>query len=90
MGLGASIVIFAIGAILTFGISASAEGIDLDAIGVILMIVGIVGGLVSALFLSAWSPYYRRRTTYVRSDPAVEREVVEPSDRVVRERRIVE
>ena len=86
MGLGASIVIFAIGAILTFGINATAEGIDLDAIGVILMVVGIIGGLVSALFLASWSPYYHRRSTYVRSDPVVEREVVEPRDRVVRER----
>ncbi len=87
MGLGASIVIFAIGAILTFGINATAEGIDLDAIGVILMVVGIIGGLVSALFLASWSPYsHRRSTTYVRSDPVVEREAVEPRDRVVRER----
>ena len=72
MSLGASIVIFAIGAILTFGITASANGIDLDAIGVILMIVGIVGGLVSALFLSSWSPYYYRRRTVVR-DPVATR-----------------
>ena len=65
MGLGASIIIFAIGAILTFGVTVSAEGIDLDAIGVILMIVGIVGALVSALFLMSWAPYrtvFRERT----------------------------
>jgi hypothetical protein len=31
--------------------------LDLDAIGTILMIVGIVGGLVSALFLMSWSPW---------------------------------
>jgi hypothetical protein len=82
MGLGASIIIFAIGAILTFGITATANGIDLDAIGVILMVVGIVGGLVSAAFLSSWSPWPYRRTvirdhdvvdtpphTHVRQDP---------------------
>ena len=65
MGLGASIIIFAIGAILTFGVTVSAEGLDLDAIGVILMIVGIVGALISALFLSSWAPYrtvFRERT----------------------------
>ncbi len=55
MGLGASIVIFAIGAILAFGVNASPTALDLDAIGTILMIVGIVGGLVSALFLMSWS-----------------------------------
>jgi hypothetical protein len=79
MGLGASIVIFAIGAILAFGINATAEGIDLDAIGVILMVVGIVGGLVSALFLSTWSPYHR---TVVR-DRAMDRPVI-------REREVIE
>lgn len=57
MGLGASIVIFAIGAILTWGVNVTTSGLDLDAIGVILMVVGIVGGLISALFLSGWSPY---------------------------------
>lgn len=75
MSLGASIVIFAIGAILTFGITASTSGIDLDAIGVILMVVGVIGGLVSAMFLASWAPY---RRTIVRSEPVVrEREVVE-------------
>lgn len=57
MGLGASVVIFAIGAILAFGLNVSATALDLDAIGTILMIVGIVGGLVSALFLMSWSPW---------------------------------
>jgi hypothetical protein len=75
MGLGASIVIFAIGAILTWGVTVSTSGIDLDAIGVILMVVGIVGGLISALFWSSWSPYNR---TVVRDRPVVrEREVVD-------------
>ncbi len=57
MGLGASLVIFAIGAILAFGVNVSPTALDLDAIGTILMIVGIVGGLVSALFLMTWSPW---------------------------------
>jgi hypothetical protein len=73
MGLGASIIIFAIGAILTFGVTVSASGIDLDAIGVILMIVGIVGALISMLFLSSWAPY---RTVFR------ERTVADPHDHV--------
>lgn len=60
MGLGASIVIFAIGAILAFGVNVSPGALDLDAIGTILIIVGIVGGLVSALFLMSWSPWPHR------------------------------
>jgi hypothetical protein len=61
MGLGASIVIFAIGAILKWGVTATATGLNLGAIGVILMVVGAVGALISALFLASWSPYTRRR-----------------------------
>ena len=61
MGLGASIVIFAIGAILKWGITATANGINLDAVGVILMVVGIVGVLISTLFLMSWSPFPYRR-----------------------------
>ena len=61
MGLGASIVIFAIGAILKWGVTTTASGVNLGAIGVILMIVGVVGALISALFLASWSPYPRRR-----------------------------
>ena len=60
MGLGASIVIFAIGAILAFGVNVPPGALDIDAIGTILMIVGIVGGLVSALFLMTWSPWPQR------------------------------
>lgn len=66
MGLGASIVIFAIGAILKWGVTASATGLNLGAIGVILMIVGIVGVFLSALFLMSWSPYYYGRNRVVR------------------------
>ncbi len=47
MGLGASIVIFAIGAILAFAVEVETSGIDLDAVGVILMIVGIIGLVIS-------------------------------------------
>ncbi len=60
MGLGTSIVIFAIGAILAFGLNVSPTALDLDAIGTILMVVGIVGGLVSVLFLMSWSAWPNR------------------------------
>lgn len=67
MGLGASIVIFAIGAILAFGVTVDVRGLDLDAVGVILMVVGAVGGLLSSLFLMSWSPWPYRRTVVDRT-----------------------
>jgi hypothetical protein len=49
MTIGGSILLFAIGAILRFAVEVSVQGIDLQVVGLILMIAGAVG-LVLALF----------------------------------------
>jgi hypothetical protein len=59
--IGISIAIIAIGAVLTFAVEREAEGINVDAVGIIMMIMGIVGLVVSALFWSSWGPYSRER-----------------------------
>ena len=46
MGLGVSIFLIAVGAILAWAVSVDTNGIDLNMVGVILMIVGILGLLV--------------------------------------------
>ena len=72
MGLGVSLFLIAIGAILTWAVNTSVSGLDINVIGVILMIVGLVGLLLSLLFWSSWGgPGYfgRRRTTYVDEGP---------------------
>lgn len=64
MGIGASIFLLALGAILTFGITADedASGLfNIDTIGVILMIVGVVGILLSMMFWSSWGGTRGRR-----------------------------
>jgi hypothetical protein len=80
MGLGVSLVLIAAGAILAWAVKAEVSGLDIQVIGVILMIVGIVGFLLSMLFWSSWGgPAYfsgRRRATYVEDGPVeVERRV---------------
>lgn len=50
MGIGVSIVLIAIGAILAFAIQADAEGFNLNTIGVILMVVGAIGLVVALIF----------------------------------------
>ena len=65
MSIGVSIFLVAAGAILTFALEREAEGINLDAVGIIMMIVGAVGLLVSMLFWSSWGPYSRRRRATV-------------------------
>ncbi len=50
MGIGTSIFLIALGAILQFAVTASVSGIELATVGTILMVVGIIGLLIS-LFL---------------------------------------
>ncbi len=71
MGIGTSIFLIAVGAILKFAVTATVSGISLSTVGVILMIVGGVGLLLS-LFFYAQANDRRRDTTVVhdrRPDP---------------------
>lgn len=54
--LGTSIFLIAVGAILRYAVTASTSGIDLATVGLILMIVGIVGLVLSVLYMLSWSP----------------------------------
>jgi hypothetical protein len=72
MGLGVSLILIAVGAILIWAVDVSANGVNIHAIGVVLLIVGLVGALLSMIFWSSWAgPGYfgRRRTTYVDEGP---------------------
>jgi hypothetical protein len=74
MNIGASIFLIALGAILTFALNISLSGLDIDVVGVILM---LAGAALLALDLLYWGP--RRRTgrvvqerqTYDDGHPAV-------------------
>jgi hypothetical protein len=70
MGLGASLFLIAAGAILIWGVTGEVAGLDVDAIGVILMVVGIIGLVLSMIFWSTWGGFGgRRRSTYVEEGP---------------------
>ena len=73
MGLGVSLFLIAIGAILVWGVTGKVAGLNEDAIGVILMVVGIAGLVLSMIFWSSWAgPGYftSRRRTYVDDGPS--------------------
>jgi uncharacterized protein DUF6458 len=57
MGVGTSLFLIAVGAILKYAVHTSVSGISLDTVGVILMIVGAIG-LLLTLF---WMASARRR-----------------------------
>jgi hypothetical protein len=72
MGIGVSLILIAVGAVLTWAVEATVSGLNIHTIGVILMIVGIVGLLLSLMFWSSWGGAgygARRRTTYVDEGP---------------------
>ena len=73
MGLGLSIFLIAVGAILTWAVNATVSGLELTTIGVILMIVGALGLVLSMIFWSSWGGFAnsRRTTTYVEDSPPV-------------------
>ena len=50
MGIGVSLLLIAIGAILTWAVSADVSGVDLNTVGVILMIVGAIAFVISLVF----------------------------------------
>jgi hypothetical protein len=77
MGIGTSIFLIAVGAILRFAVSATTSGVSIHTIGVILMIVGGIGLLISLLYLAVWSDRSRGtvpgapRDRYYERDPLV-------------------
>jgi hypothetical protein len=73
MGLGVGLILAAVGAVLAFAVNTTVNGVDIQTIGWILLIVGIVGILLSLIFWSSWAgPGYfsRRRTAYYDEGPA--------------------
>jgi len=70
MGIGTSLFLIAVGAVLKFAVTASVSGLKLATVGVILMIVGILGLVLSLLFmLQSRETVVRDRTIDRRPDP---------------------
>ena len=61
MATGISLFFLAIGAILTFAVHTAVQGVDLSTIGVILMVIGVLGMLLSLVVWDSWSPRPVRR-----------------------------
>jgi len=55
MGFGTSIALIAVGAVLKYAVTASVSGIELQTVGVILMIAGIIGLVLSLIWMATAS-----------------------------------
>ena len=64
MGIGTSLLLVAIGAILRYAVHASVSGISLHTVGLILIVVGAVGVVLSLI----WAGAVRRRAAVVDRD----------------------
>jgi len=70
MGIGFSLFLIAVGAVLAWAVTATVTGIDIRIVGAILMVIGIIGLLLSLLFWASFAPFadrapFRRRTVTV-------------------------
>ena len=74
MALGTSLFLIAVGAILRYAVSDSVSGVDIPTIGLILMVVGLVGLLISLFMMTLWDRDRRR------GDVVEERRVVDRRD----------
>jgi hypothetical protein len=59
MGISASLVLAAVGAVLVWAVHASSSGFNVHTAGVILLVIGIIGFVVSLAFWSSWGGFGR-------------------------------
>ncbi len=86
-GIGTSLMLIAIGAVLAFAVNFNTTGVDLNAIGLILMLVGLIGLLFSFVALGGFMfPATRHHTDHYIDDdltPPHEHRTVKTTDVVV-------
>lgn len=69
MGLGVSMFLIAVGLILWLAVTVDTSGVDINMVGIILVVVGAIGLLLSLIFWSSWGGFGgARRDTVVRED----------------------
>jgi hypothetical protein len=69
MGIGGSIFLLALGAILAFAVNAQISGIDINVVGYVLMLAGLIG-----LMATIWFWNSRRRTVVEQTRPVIRTE----------------
>ena len=69
MGVGVSMFLIAVGLILWLAVTVDTNAVDVNMVGIILVLVGAVGLLLSLIFWSTWGGFGGyRRDTVVRED----------------------
>ena len=76
MGIGVSLILIAVGAVLAFAVHATTSGFNIQTVGYILLAVGVVGLLLSMVFWSSWGGFGSRRAVVEDAPPRGRRTVV--------------
>jgi hypothetical protein len=82
-GIGTSILLIAMGAILAFAINVQSSAIDLNTIGAILMVVGMIGLVFSFIALgsfSTWGAHPTVHTEHIEDGYVGDRTVTTPHE----------
>jgi hypothetical protein len=81
MGLGTSLFLIAVEAILRYAVTLTAHGFNLHTIGLILIVVGVIGLLISVFWMTVWS---HRRERVVAADDYDRTRATRPPETYVR------
>lgn len=57
MGIGVSLLLIAVGAVLAFAVHVTTSGFNINTVGIILLVVGAIGALISLIFWSSWGGF---------------------------------
>jgi hypothetical protein len=74
MTIGSSVFLIAVGAILRYAVTATVSGVSIQTIGLILMLAGILGLVLSLFYVLSW------RTRRASGERIVERQPYEPPE----------
>jgi hypothetical protein len=77
MGVGVSLILIAVGAVLAWAVNVSTSGFDVNTVGYILLVVGVIGLILSMIFWSSWAGpgYFTRERASGRRRTVVEEDV---------------
>ena len=78
MGLVVSLILIAAGAIMRYAVTTQASGWNVNTAGMILMVVGAIGAVLSILFWASWGGFSRTRRLDDGRTVVREREVEQP------------
>lgn len=80
MTIAAAIFLIAVGAILRYATNVHVEGVSIDTVGLILMIAGAAGLVLSFFQEAIWSNRARRREAIAPDERVVPQERVDPRE----------